>query len=124
MRVRFSGLAALGLLLMAAGQAGAQAPINFDSIDWLLDRGNVSLLGTPPNGVPLRQGHNNIQGAGNNPHTGVRRWVWPRTTDIEPLDTNGNLISAVIIDNPNLNDPLAAAGGDNYQDTNLNETRV
>ncbi|HZT43007.1 MAG TPA: hypothetical protein VFA07_12640 [Chthonomonadaceae bacterium] len=122
MRVRFSGLAALGLLLMAAGQVGAQTPINFDTIDWLLDRGNVSIAGTN-NGVPLRQGHNNMTGAGNNPQTGVRRWVWPRSIDIEPVDANGNLISAVIIDNPNPGDPLAPAG-DNYQDTQLNETRV
>ncbi len=97
MKMGWCALAAL-LLAVLAGQVQAQAPLPFDSLDWLLDRGGT-VPGFGPNNsnpLPIRLGYNGFTDAGNNVGAGNRKWVFPRTIEI-PLTS--------VVDNPNPNRP-------------------
>ncbi|MDE2125479.1 MAG: hypothetical protein KGJ62_02710 [Armatimonadetes bacterium] len=129
-------VAVLGLWLAAGTACRAQAPIVFDNLDWTVDRGATTMVGllVAPNANLLRQGRNITAatapvGNGLNPGPSVRRWVFPRTSDIALTAANGNPVGNEIIDNPNLADPIFTGItqqplGDNSQDTTGAETRV
>lgn len=106
--LRKSGLGALIALWLALGSGAAQAQLPvFDTIDWLLDRGNVSFVGTNA-GIPLRPGANNINAVTNDPGYAFPRFVFPRTFDLTGSTTTP---STLIVDNRNPADPA------NSQDT-------
>lgn len=90
-RTVLTGLA-LGL---GCNPVRAQVPL-FNGLDWLMDRGQLTFSTVLPSagnaGIPLRQGGNdflfssnalNVQGNGSNdPGAAIRRWVFPRTSDL------------------------------------------
>src|SRR5579871_1464533 len=111
----------IALLLMGGARANAQLPF-FDTIDWTMDRGAIGTVKVTQNGGTVAQnqgasrvGYNNFNAlfppAGppditsllnNFPGRGERKWVFPRTSD---LNTNGSITnttttSLVIVDNP------------------------
>lgn len=104
------------LLCIGMGAARAQLPV-FDGIDWATDRGNITdvvVTGNPagvnpdafrPGYTPLYQqtapagGPPDINSLlNNNPGLGVRRWVFPRTSDLTPTTASG-ANTVVTVDN-------------------------
>ncbi|MCS6777980.1 MAG: hypothetical protein RMJ43_06575 [Chloroherpetonaceae bacterium] len=94
-------LRVLTALALLAGSGATHAQINFNALDWLLDRGNSSITGG--NGTPWRPGYNDFLNPNNFPGYAVRRWVWPFTRDLNT--GQGGLPTNPVVDNPNPADP-------------------